>query len=154
MTGIHYVILKFEKIPFSCKVSFCYIFFTVKHVWGWGEILLIPWEFFRFTVFLHLKKKTTKKQNLSFTISKAEVERRLKIETNMHIFGIFVMNTVSEIKPTDIKLAFRHFTVFQCSVPIGNTQLTKLPWKNEKVFANIICNPGKQDKIQQLGIQY
>lgn len=37
------------------------------------------------------------------------------------------MNTVSEIKPTDIKLAFRHFTAFQCSVPIENTQLTKLP---------------------------
>jgi len=73
------------------------------------------------------KKKKTKKQNLSFTISKAEVERRLKIETNMHIFRIFVMTTVSEIKPTDIKLGFRHFTVFQCSVPIGNTQLTKLP---------------------------
>lgn len=42
-----------------------------------------------------LKKKN--KQNLSFTISKAEVERRLKIETNMHIFGIFVMKLNPQI---------------------------------------------------------
>lgn len=43
---------------------------------------------------------------ISFTVLKAEVERRLKIKTNMRIFGIFELTTVSEIKPTGIKLTF------------------------------------------------